>query len=77
MLGLAKDLPAEEMQALILRDMVIPATAWPDLAAARAQNVRDYLLTQGVDPGRVFLGNAETKAANPATPSVLLNISVQ
>ena len=47
------------------------------LAAARAQNVRDYLLTQGVDPGRVFLGNAETKAANPATPSVLLNISVQ
>lgn len=77
MLGLAKNLPAEEMQTLILRDMVIPATAWPDLAAARAQNVRDYLLTQGVDPARVFLGNAETKAANPATPSVLLNISVQ
>lgn len=77
MVGLTKDLPAEEMEALILKDMVIPAAAWDDLAAARAQTVRDYLLTQGVDAQRVFLGRASEKMKNPAAPSVLLNISVQ
>lgn len=77
MVGLPKDLPAEEMQALILKDMVIPVTAWEDLANARAQAVRDYLLAQGVDAQRVFLGRAPDKAQNPGGPSVLLNISVQ
>lgn len=77
MVGLTKDLPAEEMEALILKDMVIPAAAWDDLAAGRAQTVRDYLLAQGVDAQRVFLGRASEKTKNPAGPSVLLNISVQ
>lgn len=75
--GLAKDLPAEDMRTLILQDMVIPATAWQDLAAARAHHVRDYLLAQGVDPERVFLGNSGGKAQQPVNPAVLLNISVQ
>ena len=77
MVGLTKDLPADEMEALILKDMVIPAAAWDDLAAARAQTVRDYLLAQGVDAQRVFLGRTSEKMKNPAAPSVLLNISVQ
>lgn len=77
MVGLAKDLPAEEMQALILQNMVIPSTAWDALAAARAQAVRDYLLLQGVDAQRVFLGRTAEKAQNMVSPSVLLNISIQ
>ncbi|WP_284337090.1 DUF748 domain-containing protein [Comamonas sp. NoAH] len=77
MLGLSKDLAREEMEALILQNMVIPATAWHDLASERAQNVRDYLLVQGVDPKRVFLGAVGAKAAGEPSPSVLLNISVQ
>lgn len=76
-LGLAKELPAEQMRALILQDMVVPASAWQDLAAERARNVRDYLLAQGVEAERVFLGSSGGKAQNPATPAVLLNISVQ
>lgn len=75
--GLAKDLPAEEMQALILQNMVIPSTAWDALAGARAQAVRDYLLLQGVDAQRVFLGRTVEKVQNAVSPSVLLNISVQ
>lgn len=77
MLGLAKELPAEQMRALILQDMVVPASAWQDLAAERARNVRDYLLAQGVEAERVFLGSSGGKAQNPVTPAVLLNISVQ
>ena len=77
MLGLAKELPAEQMRALILQDMVVPASAWQDLAAERARNVRDYLLAQGVEAERVFLGSSGGKAQNPVTPTVLLNISVQ
>ena len=77
MVGLAKDLPAAEMQALIVQNMVIPTSAWEELATARAQAVRDYLLRQGVDAQRVFLGRASEKAQSPASPSVLLNISVQ
>ncbi len=77
LLGLTKDVPEAQMRALIERDMLIPATAWQELAAARAQNVRDYLLAQGVDPQRVFLGSASEKAGAPAAPAVLLNISVQ
>lgn len=77
MVGFAKDLPAEVMEDLILQNMVIPAAAWDELAATRAQSVRDYLLAQGVDEQRVFLGRASEKAQNPVSPSVLLNISVQ
>ena len=77
MVGLAKELPAEEMRALILQDMAVPASAWQELAAERAQNVRDYLLAQGVEAERVFLGSPSGKTSNPASPAVLLNISVQ
>ena len=77
LVGLTKDLPADEMKALIEKDMAIPTSAWQDLATARAQNVRDYLLSQGVDADRVFLGSASGKSANTTGPSVLLNISVQ
>lgn len=77
LVGLSKDLPADEMRALILHNMVIPESAWDELAAARAQAVRDYLLLQGVDKQRVFLGRTSEKTRNPASPVVLLNISVQ
>lgn len=77
MVGLSKDLPAQEMQALILQNMVIPDSAWEELAIARAQTVRDYLLSQGVDAQRVFLGRTTEKTSTSAAASVLLNISVQ
>ena len=76
-LGMTKDLPPQEMTALILKDMVMPANAWQELAAARAQNVRNYLLEQGVDSSRIFLGEASDKTPSSPSPSVLLNISVQ
>lgn len=77
LVGMTKDLPPQEMQAMIEQAMQIPTHAWQDLATARAQTVRDYLLQQGVDPQRVFLGHTSAKSANDIAPSVLLNISVQ
>ena len=77
MLGLAKDLSPAEMEALILKDMVVPAATWQDLAAMRAQVVRDYLLSQGVDSQSIFLGSVRSGSENTESPSVLLNISVQ
>lgn len=77
MVGFSKDLPAEEMRGLILQNMVVPASAWEELAAARVQAVRDYLLGQEVDGQRVFLGRAAEKTQNTVSPAVLLHISVQ
>ena len=77
MLGMSKDLPPEEMETLILRDMVIPPNAWTELAQLRAQAVRDYLLQQGVDAQRVFLGRGTQSTQQPASSAVLLDISVQ
>jgi uncharacterized protein involved in outer membrane biogenesis len=77
MVGLAKDLPAAEMRTLIFKEMVIPSSAWPELATARTTAVRDYLLAQGVDAQRIFLGAVAEKTTNATAPAVLLNISVQ
>lgn len=56
------------MRTLILQNMVIPTTAWEELATARVQAVRDYLLLQGVDAQRVFWGRFAEKRANPDQP---------
>lgn len=77
MLGLPKDLPAEDMRALIMQDMAIPEGAWAALGAARAEKVQAYLLSQGVDAQRVFMGQAAAQGSQEAGARVLLNISVQ
>jgi hypothetical protein len=41
LVGLAKDLPESEMQALLLANIAVPDTAMHDLALARAVAVRD------------------------------------
>ncbi len=78
MLGLAKELPTEQMRALILQDMVVSGLLrgkiWPQ--NEHATYVTD-LLAQGVEAERVFLGSSGGKAQNLVTPAVLLNISVQ
>lgn len=60
MVGLARDLPLKEMEALLLASIPVDAQAIRELAVARGASVRDYLLEQGLPSQRLFLGNVRT-----------------
>lgn len=55
-LGLIKDLPQADMEALLLASLAIDESDLRDLAATRAQGVRDLLATLGVSQAQLFLG---------------------
>jgi hypothetical protein len=56
LLGLAKSLPQEEMENLILTNIEVTDNDSQELAKRRAQAVREYLLSEGkLDAGRMFL----------------------
>ncbi len=80
LLGAARELPASEMEALLLAGMSVDAETMQRLAMRRAAAVRDYLLHRGLPPARVFLG-ATRPAADGAvdhwTPHADLKLSLQ
>lgn len=55
LLGLAKDLPPEQMRGLLLGSYAIEDETLRQLAVARATAVRDALLARGAPNARVFL----------------------
>ena len=56
LIGLAKDLPQEEMENLILTHIEVTDDDLQELAKQRAKVVREYLLSAGqLDAGRIFL----------------------
>ncbi|CAM3840122.1 DUF748 domain-containing protein [Roseateles saccharophilus] len=55
LIGMAKDLPPEQMRALLLANYAVDAEALRQLAVARAVAVRDALLARGAPNARVFL----------------------
>ncbi|MBC7436952.1 MAG: DUF748 domain-containing protein [Bdellovibrionales bacterium] len=55
-IGLAKDVPQGEMEALLLDSLVVTDEAMRDLAVQRGVAVRDYLATKQLPPERLFLG---------------------
>ncbi|MBY0453341.1 MAG: DUF748 domain-containing protein [Burkholderiaceae bacterium] len=59
LIGMAKELPVAEMEALLLASVVIPADAMRDLAVARGVAVRDYLASRELPLDRLFLGAAK------------------
>jgi hypothetical protein len=70
MLGLTKDLPPADMEALLLAHMAVPEQAMHDLAVQRAVAVRDALVALKVPVKRLFLGAPQTGnfRENPPTP---------
>ena len=63
-IGIAKDLPAPEMEKLILTHIEVKADDLRDLALARSQAVKEVLLKSGqVEPERIFL--VEPKSLAP------------
>jgi hypothetical protein len=63
-LGIAKNLPVEEMEALIFANTVLDEQDLRDLADRRAKAVRDWLLVEKVPAERLFLRPAEIVKAD-------------
>jgi hypothetical protein len=57
--GLVKDIPATEMEALLLANLPVTEQAMQELALARGVAVRDHLAAQGLPSDRLFLGAAK------------------
>lgn len=59
-LGMVKELPAADMEALLLPSIAAGDAQMRELATQRGEAVRDSLVQAGVPPQRVFLGAATT-----------------
>jgi outer membrane protein OmpA-like peptidoglycan-associated protein len=62
MVGLAKDLPTQDMEDLLMASMTVDEESMRQLAVERGAVVRDYLLAQKLPSERLFLGAVQTKA---------------
>lgn len=68
--GIAKEVPQTEMEALLLASIEVPANAMRELALARGVAVRDYLAQQPLPLERLFLGAAKTLPSAPVSVPV-------
>jgi flagellar motor protein MotB len=60
-LGMQKDIPSGEMEKLMLANIEVTDSDLRQLAAKRAQNVRDLILQSGdIDAGRIFIVEPKT-----------------
>ncbi|MDH0866669.1 DUF748 domain-containing protein [Mitsuaria sp. GD03876] len=85
-LGLAKDIPAEQMRALLMDSYTVTDEQLRELALQRAVAVRDALIERGVANARMFLASPKLHAAGddrgddkdkPWQPRVDLALSAQ
>ena len=77
LLGLAKELPVDEMEKLLLASLPVSDEALHALAVQRGVAVRDYLASKGLPTERLFLG--AVKAVPPETkwtPRAELNLAM-
>jgi hypothetical protein len=77
-LGLVKELPAADMEALLLAGIAVEDADMHDLAQARAVKVRAALLALNVPAAQLFLGSPatpNTASTAPLTPKALLVVS--
>ncbi|MEO5843494.1 MAG: DUF748 domain-containing protein [Caldimonas sp.] len=75
-IGLAKDLPPAEMEALLLAGITIADDAMQQLAVRRGVAVRDYLAAQSIPLERLFLGAPKTASEDAGwTPRADLKIA--
>lgn len=75
--GLAKDLPAAEMEKLLLADIAVTEDAMRELALRRSVVVKDYLAGRDLAPARLFLGAAKTAPPDAKwTPRAELNLAM-
>ncbi len=76
LIGIAKDLPDAEMEALLLASIPVTEDAIRELAVTRGTVVKDYLANRQVAPARMFLGQIKPKRdSDPWEPSTELTLS--
>ena len=77
-IGLNKDIPPTEMEALLLGSIEVDEGAVRELAVQRAVAVRDYLAAAGLPPERLGLGAAKMLGGTTSgTPRAELNLAAQ
>ena len=77
-IGLAKDLPVNEMEPLLLASIVVSDDAMQQLAVRRGVVVRDYLAAKDLPTSRLFLGAPKTAPGEGAwTPRADLKLTVE
>ena len=67
LVGLAKDIPQPEMEALLLTNISVTPETMRELATRRGTVVRDYLASRQLPLERLFLGAPRTGAEKPAS----------
>jgi hypothetical protein len=79
MIGLAKDLPLADMEALLLEQITATDEAMRQLAVERGAAVRDYLLAKQLPSARLFLGAplVRTTAEADWKPSAELRLATR
>lgn len=78
MVGLAKDLPTQEMEKLLLASIPVDEEMIRQLAVERGAVVRDYLLAQKLASERLFLGAVKTQASgNDWKPGAELKLDMR
>ena len=65
LVGIANDLPASDMEALLLANIPVTEDAMRELALQRGVAVKDYLSGQKLPIDRLFLGAVKPVAADP------------
>lgn len=76
LLGMARDLPVSEMEALLLAHFAATDDAMRELALQRGVAVRDYLASQKLPLERLFLGAAKMASSEAKwSPRAELNLS--
>ncbi|HEX5806618.1 MAG TPA: DUF748 domain-containing protein [Macromonas sp.] len=77
LIGIAKELPDTEMEALLQASIPVTEDAIRELAVTRGTVVKDYLASRQVAPSRMFLGRAKPKRdSTPWEPSSELSLSI-
>lgn len=78
LIGLAKDLPPEEMEDLLLATLTVNDESIRQLAVERGAVVRDYLLSKQLPSERLFLGAVRTNpSGNDWKPAAELNLATR
>ena len=78
LVGLAKDLPDADMEALLMKNVAVTDEAMRQEALARAIAVRDALVAKGIASERLFLAAPalHTASGEPWTPRATLTLSL-
>ena len=66
-IGLTRDVPVPEMEALLLAQIDVGDDAMRQLALQRGVAVKDYLAGKKLQPERLFLGAPRASATSPAS----------